>query len=179
MALINIGEADYKIWQQRLATSKLFRYFWQFWSNYAFVLYIGLGVYLLDSPDLQAMIWLAAASFASARLVVTVLINMVYKKQRPYQKFQLNPIVSNFFSVKTNIPNSFPSRHTITFAAVASSVFVFDPVAGLILLAVTIMTGIGRVILGYHWPADILAGLILGSITGYLVNMIGQAVFFT
>lgn len=179
MALGNLGEANYKIWQQRLATNTLFRYWWQFWSNYAFVFYIAAAAYLVSSPDVYKLIWLGAGAFFMARFVVTVVINLFYKKQRPYQKFKFEPITSNFFSLRTSEPNSFPSRHAITFASVAAAIFVFNPVIGLTLLAVTAMTGIARVILGYHWPADILAGLILGSITGYLVTTIGLSQFFT
>lgn len=179
MALGNLSETSYKIWQQRLVTNPLFRYWWQFWSNYAFVFYIAVATYLAFSPDVYKLIWLSAGAFFIARFVVTVIINLFYKKQRPYQKFKFEPITSNFFSLRTNEPNSFPSRHAITFTSVATVIFVFNPVVGLMLLVVTVMTGIARVILGYHWPADILAGLILGSITGYVVTTIGLSQFFT
>lgn len=179
MALGNIREANYLIWQQRLATNKLFRYWWQFWSNYAFVFYLLAALCFWREEKLVALVVLAAASFVMARLVVTVLINFFYQKQRPYQRFNFQPITSNFFSLKTNEPNSFPSRHAITFAAVAATVLVFNPLIGFCLLGVTAMTGIARVILGYHWPIDIIAGLILGSIMGYLVAIVGNSLFFT
>lgn len=179
MALGNIGEANYKIWQQQLAVNKLFRYWWQFWSNYAFVFYILAGFYLFSRVELVQLVWVGIASFVMARFIVTVAINLFYKKTRPYQKFNFEPITSKFFSLRTSTPNSFPSRHAITFASVAATVFVFNPLVGLGLLVVTTMTGVARVILGYHWPTDIAAGLILGSTIGYFVTIIGLSQFFT
>ncbi len=174
-----IGEAHYRAWQQQLSSNLIFKRWWQFWSNYSVVFYVAAGLFLISSEQIVAMIILAGCSFLVARLVVTVLINLVYKKQRPYQKFSFNPITSNFFSLQTASPNSFPSRHSIAFSAVAASVFVFNPVIGLALLSVTVMTGIGRVILGYHWLTDIIGGVIFGSITGYFVTIIGLGLFFT
>lgn len=172
-------ESDYRGWQQKLSSSLTFRRWWQFWSNYSFVFFVIAGLLLVRSENITALIVLTACSFIFARLLVTTLINLVYKKQRPYQKFNFNPITSNFFSLRTSTPNSFPSRHSIAFSAVAGSVFVFNPVIGLVLLVVTAITGIGRVILGYHWPSDIVAGVVFGSITGYFVTFLGLGLFFT
>ncbi len=174
-----VGEAQYRLWQQKLSTSLVFKRWWQFWSNYSFVFYFVAGLLLIKSENIIALIILTGCSFIVARLVVTTLINLVYKKQRPYQKFNFNPITSNFFSLRTSSPNSFPSRHSIAFSAVAGSVFVFNPVIALALLLVTVITGIGRVVLGYHWPSDIIGGVILGLITGYFVSVIGLGLFFT
>lgn len=177
--MINLTQENYFNWQNKLKQQKLFRIWWQFWSNYAFVFYLLAGFYLYGNESMRPMLWLGATSFFTARLIVTILINIFYKKQRPYQKFNFEPITSWFFSWKDVRPNSFPSRHTITFAAMAASVFVFDPLVGILLLIVTAMTGVGRVILGFHWPSDILAGLILGSIIGYFVTLLGLTTIFT
>lgn len=174
-----VDEAKYRAWQQKLSSSLVFKRWWQFWSNYSFVFYIIAGLLLITSENIIALFVLTVCSFIISRSLVTTLINLVYKKQRPYQKFNFNPITSNFFSLRTSVPNSFPSRHSIAFSAVAGSVFVFNPVIGSALILVTVITGIGRIVLGYHWPSDIIAGVVFGSITGYFVTILGLGLFFT
>jgi membrane-associated phospholipid phosphatase len=179
MAIMNLEKSVYQNWQKKLETNKLFRYWWQFWSNYSFVFYIVAGFILLFEHHLVAIIILGIASFVVARVIITAAINAIYKKQRPYQKFNLNVITSRFFSMRDAAFNSFPSRHTIAYASVAGSILVFNSTIGIALLLVAILTGIARVVLGYHWPSDILAGFILGTIIGYLLTIYGLIVFFT
>jgi|GEM_PF-907572 undecaprenyl-diphosphatase len=176
---MNPNQATYQNWQRKLETNKLFRYWWQFWSNYSFVFYLIAGFILLFEDNLVAIIILGLTSFVVARMIITVAINSVYKKQRPYQKFNFNVITSRFFSMRDVNFNSFPSRHSIAYASVAGSILVFNPIVGIALLIVTVVTGVARVILSYHWPSDILTGLTLGSITGYLLTIYGLNVFFT
>jgi len=65
---------------------------------------------------------------------------------------------------------SFPSGHTVT-AAVFFGVWVYYvrsnwPRAALTLLAVA--TGLSRVAVGVHWPADVAAGLAIGATAAWL-----------
>ncbi|MDQ3018655.1 MAG: phosphatase PAP2 family protein, partial [bacterium] len=98
---------------------------------------------------------------------------------RPYQKYKFAPITSRFFSLRTVKPNSFPSRHTTAFASVSAVVLLFNPIVGLALYAVTVMTGIGRIILGYHYPTDIVGGLTLGTLIGVITVYLGAFLLFT
>jgi undecaprenyl-diphosphatase len=62
---------------------------------------------------------------------------------------------------------SFPSGHTITAFAVASSVGVFYPgvLPGLLFCAASV--GLSRIMLGMHFLSDVLAGAVLGTALGY------------
>ncbi len=173
------SKLNYIKWQGRLKQSGLFRRWWQFWSNYAVVFFAAAAVGLSEQHNNFQIVVLSTISFLAARGLVTTLINFGYHRIRPYQKYKFNPITSRFFSLRTAKPNSFPSRHTTAFASVAAVVLLFNPIVGLALYAVTVMTGIGRIILGYHYPTDIAGGLTLGTLIGVITVYLGALFLFT
>jgi len=59
---------------------------------------------------------------------------------------------------------SFPSGHTMNAFAVAVLVCVRVPVASPFALAVAASVGASRVVLGLHYPSDVVAGAVLGSV---------------
>ncbi len=178
-----ITETHYRSFQKRLKESKQYRYFWQSWSNYAFVVFIAVGLWILFQnylyPKNRHILFLALASFLIARGMVVTVINWLYHKQRPYQKFAFDPIVSRFFSFHTKIPNSFPSRHTTAYFSVASVICLTYPTLGVFLFLVSGLAGAARVVLGYHWPIDIIAGAEIGTVVGCTVVLVGQPLLFT
>lgn len=178
-----INEAQYRYFQTQLDSNKLFRYFWQFWSNYSFVFFVITGLILVTRFEFRAVVWeviiLSAISFLIARGIVVAIINLAYKRKRPYQTYNFAPITSRLFSFKTVIPNSFPSRHTAAYFSVVSVVSLFVPALGAVLFGAGLMTGAGRVVLGYHWPSDIFVGMVIGLVVGYLVVILGYPAIFT
>ena len=58
---------------------------------------------------------------------------------------------------------SFPSGHTSAAFMVACIFTAFFPMAGLILVPWAIAVGLARVVLGVHFPTDVLAGASMGS----------------
>lgn len=57
---------------------------------------------------------------------------------------------------------SFPSGHTSAAFLVASIFTYFFPLAGIVLLPWAVSVGIARVVLGVHFPSDVLAGAFMG-----------------
>jgi undecaprenyl-diphosphatase len=63
---------------------------------------------------------------------------------------------------------SFPSGHTlhaISFTIVAVGWF---PLLALLLIPFTVLVAMSRVVLGLHYPSDVLAGLMMGAVLGTL-----------
>jgi membrane-associated phospholipid phosphatase len=178
-----VTEASYLNFQSSLGRNKFFRYFWQFWSNYAFAIFGIAFIFLAFSYDFHAqfgeILILSFISFLVARGIFVTAINLIYERRRPYQQFGFLPITSNFYSFRTKTPNSFPSRHSTVYFSVVAVVSMFIPTLGAILFGVAVMAGIGRVILGYHWPSDVIAGMALGTAVGILTVIIGYPIIFT
>jgi undecaprenyl-diphosphatase len=62
---------------------------------------------------------------------------------------------------------SFPSGHTITAFAVATTVALFFPALLVGVMFCAFSVAASRVLLGMHFLSDVLAGAIIGSSLGY------------
>jgi len=63
---------------------------------------------------------------------------------------------------------SFPSGHSITAFAVATSLGLFYPQLLAVLLTAAFLIAASRIILGMHFLTDIVVGALMGALTGYL-----------
>lgn len=63
---------------------------------------------------------------------------------------------------------SFPSEHMTVFTAIAVAMFLINKKAGVIFLLIAILIGLSRVVVGVHYPLDVLGGLFLGGLVGLL-----------
>lgn len=61
---------------------------------------------------------------------------------------------------------SFPSNHTVIFAAFTGAVFLLKRAWGVLALVATLVMGFSRVYVGAHYPHDVLAGLAVGLLVG-------------
>lgn len=83
--------------------------------------------------------------------------------------FQFNPLI-----IKSSWA-SFPSGHTITAFAFAMALSYFLPKWRLPLLAVACLIGVSRVIVGAHYPSDVLAGACIGVASAVLLRRLFAA----
>jgi undecaprenyl-diphosphatase len=64
---------------------------------------------------------------------------------------------------------SMPSLHSANAFAVATVVTLTRPRAGLVAFPIALLIGASRVGVGVHWPSDVLAGAVYGSLMGTAV----------
>ena len=66
--------------------------------------------------------------------------------------------------------SSMPSDHAVLFFAMATSILFLNRTAGLLLLAhATLVVGLPRVFMGYHYPSDIVVGAAIGCLIAVLL----------
>ena len=64
---------------------------------------------------------------------------------------------------------SFPSDHASAAFGIAFAIFLFDSVVGSFFLVAAALIAVGRVVVGAHYPADVLAGTLVGLGAALLV----------
>lgn len=127
-------------------------------------LYLLLGLLLWWLEPQQGTLFLYTALLAYAfQLPLYIVLKSLFKRQRPCDFFtdlrtQVTP--SDKFSL--------PSGHTAAAFLMASLVVYFYP--SMLVLAYTwaTMIGLSRVLLGVHYPGDIIAGAALGLLISQL-----------
>jgi len=88
----------------------------------------------------------------------------LYFRERP---FSAMPLKEFLFHRPTY---SFPSDHaTFLFALAFSFYLAGERAIGYCLFAVGVLVSIARVVVGFHYPSDVLAGWILGFLAAWLV----------
>lgn len=110
-----------------------------------------------------------ALGSAGLGLLINQLIAQVWHRQRP---FATHPD-AHVWGSRSHDP-SFPSDHASAAFAIAFAVLMFDRVAGAIFIAAAGFVGVGRVFIGAHYPADIVAGCLIGLASALLIVRVAR-----
>lgn len=135
-------------------------------------------VYLLYSSmsrhqRIRAAISLIIAATLSS-LAVTQAIRLIWHRPRPFVSLNLNEIVYE-------ASHSFPSAHSAVFFALSTVIYFYSKRLGILFFITTAIICFGRILAGVHYPSDILAGLVVGVLSGivarYVENIILRRFF--
>lgn len=100
---------------------------------------------------------------AGIAISISESISAIYPRQRPFVADS---------SVELLVPHAadggMPSNHIIFMVTLVVSIFFYQKGLASVLAALTLLTGIARVVAGIHYPSDILVGAILGVVIVYL-----------
>jgi membrane-associated phospholipid phosphatase len=84
-------------------------------------------------------------------------------------------IAGNFIPVVHETGFSLPSTHATAFATLTIVAFSMNRKLGIIFGISTLLIGLSRVILGVHYPFDVLLGFALGALIGLLFVHLGKS----
>ncbi len=115
-------------------------------------------------------VWLAlGAALRSRRGVMTILSGYLINQLLKFAVRRRRPLIAGLPPlIATHSDRSFPSAHaTTSFAALR---FYGDDLPRAPLAAAAGAMAVSRVLLGVHWPSDVLAGAALGTAVGEVVR---------
>lgn len=126
-----------------------------------------VGLWLLARPGGSSKWKLAAASALGAAalgLLINRVISSAWHRDRP---FQTHHVLHLWGPRKTDA--SFPSDHASAAFAIAVAVMLIDPLVGALFLVLACLIGVGRVIIGEHYPGDVVAGALIGTASAIVI----------
>lgn len=129
---------------------------------------IVLGVTYVIYPALLVMLFLRkdegflpAILIPGISFVLLSMIRHLINAPRPYEVFGIAPVID-----KKTAGHSFPSRHIFSIFVIATTVFCFYPLPGVLLGFVGAALAFNRVLSGVHFVKDVVAGAASGVFCG-------------
>lgn len=130
---------------------------------------VTIAVYLLY-PALLFLLWhtkndglLPAILIPGISFVLLSIYRDRINKPRPYEVFQMEPIIN-----KKTQGHSFPSRHIFSIFIIATTIFYFHPLPGILVGLVGAALAFNRVVGGVHFVKDVVAGALIGIACGVI-----------
>lgn len=123
---------------------------------------IGSFAFLFAGDKGKLFFWISLTAYALELSLYLVLKNTI-KRPRPKNLDGLNALI------KPSDTFSFPSGHTAGAFVYATIVSFFVVPLAPIAFFIAICIGLSRVLLGVHYPTDIVAGAFLGFFSAFLV----------
>ncbi len=120
---------------------------------------IGACVLSMLLPDVTAAIaWRALLVLGLSHLIVHV-VKRFAVRERPTVRLSFEALIA--------VPDqfSFPSGHACAAMAVAAAYASMFPLLAAPLLVLAMLVGLSRVVLGVHYPGDVLVGQMIGLVT--------------
>jgi len=93
---------------------------------------------------------------------LSTIIHYFYNKPRPFITLAFTPPFPETSS-------AFPSNHAVIFFTIAYVMFLINKKTGYWFLELALLNGIARVIVGVHWPLDIVGGALV-ALVGFLAT---------
>ena len=95
-------------------------------------------------------------------------LKILLSRERPYKNKMIEKL--NTFGIHLK-DYSFPSGHTTASFSIATTLSLNMPKLSIFVFFLATIIAISRIYLGVHYPTDVLAGVILGIASSFLVHM--------
>jgi undecaprenyl-diphosphatase len=142
-------------------------------ASIPFMVVVTVALWLLARPGgsrkwkVAATSGLAAAALA---LIANRVIASIWHRDRPFQDHAIRHPWSSSHDA------SFPSDHASASFAIAVAILLIDPLAGALFLVLALLISVGRVVVGEHYPGDVVAGAAIGTVCALIVVRLARPV---
>ena len=123
------------------------------------IFWYGLMLWLL--AIYQATALLPVLHMIAAGLVCTILYKWLKRKTHRPRPFTKNRGINCGIAPLDQF--SFPSGHTLHAVAFSVVALAYYPALAWLLLPFTVLVAVSRLVLGLHYPSDVLAGILIGA----------------
>lgn len=130
------------------------------WSQKLFVIVYILGGVYVALTDFNYLFRYILVPFIA--LCYNSYLRKKLNRPRPFTENDIESLTEH----KEN--GSFPSNHATSAMVIAMALWHINPVIGVLTVLMAIITGCSRVMVGVHYPIDVLAGWIIGLVLGIL-----------
>ena len=131
-----------------------------FTTNVAYIIYPVFLISLAYNKDIR--FWKLLIIPGISFVLVSIFRNHS-NFPRPYEKYDINPIIK-----KDSKGKSFPSRHVFSIFVIGSSIYYISVAIGIILMVLGLILAIVRVLGGVHFPRDVVFGALLGILASFI-----------
>ena len=139
----------------------------------AIFLFLAYRAYNKEKNITELLPYLGAIVAAGiARYAVTPVIRFFYHHPRPFITLSTSHLL-------TETSYSFPSGHTITMFALATAVYFLNKKWAYVLYIAGLIIGIARIAGGVHYPSDIIGGIVLGTLTSWILYQLYKVWYTT
>ena len=137
-----------------------------FLGGATFTVFISL-ILMFSGKEEVRFVATKGSSALAVSFVIGFLLKVLFGRPRPYK------IIPNaYIGDRVWKDYSFPSGHTAAGFSLAVNYAMFYPQLAFPLTLCAVLVGLSRIYLGHHYPTDILAGAILGTLTATIVSMV-------
>ncbi|MBI5107012.1 MAG: phosphatase PAP2 family protein, partial [Solirubrobacterales bacterium] len=109
----------------------------------------------------------AAGASAAVALALGQVVSRLVDRPRP---FVAHPDQVHLFAPHA-ADASFPSDHATAAFAIATAILLRNRLAGILTMAAAAALAASRVVIGVHYPADVLAGAALGALVALVLHL--------
>jgi undecaprenyl-diphosphatase len=93
-------------------------------------------------------------------LALCVVLGSLWLEQRPFVADHFAPLISH------GVDGSFPPDHLLVLGALTGACWSPARTLAIVASSVAILVAVGRVLVGVHYPIDVVAGFTIGTVSG-------------
>ncbi|MBI4993439.1 phosphatase PAP2 family protein [Candidatus Wolfebacteria bacterium] len=142
-----------------------------FFAKYlGYFLILAALILILKEKKTQNKIYFLSFTILSlilSRGIIAEIIKFFIHNPRPFSVLNFKPLIE-----ANGVDMALPSGHAAFYFALALPIFFLDKNASYWFFGGAAIMGIARIFTGVHWPGDILAGAIIGVLSGLLIGKI-------